>query len=107
MSNLRKQWNDACLSAGINSLSTDTSARIMAVLLAWGGDNEAFTHNVKLMADCEYIKRQQAIGGALVVNKEFADKLRLYTKDLEKHEMQDKKPQWAIDLFKDMYNIKL
>lgn len=107
MSNLREQWNDACLSAGIPSLTTDTSARIMAVLLAWGGDNEAFTHNVKLMSDCDYIKQQQNIDGALVVNKEFADKLRLYTKDLEKYEVQDKKPQWAIDLFKDMYNIKL
>lgn len=107
MSNLRKQWNDACLSAGIPSLTTDTCAKIMSVLLVWGGDNEAFTHNTKLMADCEYIKQQQNIGGALIVNSEFAEKLKFYTKDLEKHEMQDKKPQWAIDLFKQMYNIKL
>lgn len=55
--------------------------------------------------DDRYIGKDN--GGALVVSKEFADKLRLYTKVLEKHEIQDKKPQWAIDLFKDMYNIKL
>lgn len=110
MSNLRKQWNDACLSAGISSLTTDTSARIMAVLLAYGGDNEAFTHNTKLMADCEYIQKRYNIDGGEIVIKEISELLTKYVYELDDYEKAngvDAKPQWAIDLFKDMYNIKL
>lgn len=109
MSNLRKQWNDACLSAGINSLSTDTSARIMAVLLLHG-NNEEFTHNTKFMADCEYIQKRYNIDGGEMVIKEISELLTKYVYELDDYEKAngvDAKPQWAIDLFKDMYGIKL
>lgn len=115
--NLRKQWNDACLSIGIPALTTDTSARIMAVLLVHG-NNEDFTHNMHFVADAEYIQQKYGLYGTGIPDLEFAELLRKYTTELEeyndlhKNEVEgcifsDAKPEWAIRLFKEMYNIKI
>lgn len=41
---LRKQWNEACLSVGIDSISPSKAAKIMAVLMHLG-NNEAMVMN--------------------------------------------------------------
>ncbi len=113
----RKAWNDTCLAAGIPSISTDTSARIMAVLYVHG-NNEAFTFNQKFVADMEYIQKRFHIEGAGTPSCDFVDLLIEYVSELEQYALQHKneskeavfsdgKPQWAIDLFKEMYNIKI
>ena len=115
--NLRKQWNDACLSIGIPALTTDTCARIMAVLLVHG-NNEAFTHNMHFVADAEYIQKRFHLYGTGIVPAEFAELLRKYEKELEEYNelhkneaegcvFSDAKPEWAVKLFKDMYNINI
>ena len=48
----RKLWNDACLSAGLKSISTDNAARIMAVVYVHG-NNEAFCFKHKFLADLD------------------------------------------------------
>lgn len=42
--NFYQQWNEACLQADIPAISTDTAARLMAVLHEYG-NNEGFTYN--------------------------------------------------------------
>lgn len=109
MSDLRKQWNESCLNADIPAITTDTAARIMAVLM-YHGNNEELTHNTKFMADCEYIQKKYSIFGGELVSGEFSSKLIIYARELEEYEKSNgdnEKPQWAKDLFKDMYNIKL
>lgn len=51
--NLRKQWNDACLQVGIESISTQKAAKICAVLMVFG-NNEAMVMNQHFTADCVY-----------------------------------------------------
>lgn len=119
MENLRELWNKTCLNAGIPAISTDTAARIMAVVYVHG-NNESFTFNQNFIADMDYIQKRFGIYGAGVPDSEFAILLGEYVKELEdyieknKHladergvVFYDAKPQWAIDLFMKNYNIKL
>lgn len=119
MENRRELWNKACLHAGIPAISTDTAARIMAVVYVHG-NNEAFTFNQNCIADMDYIQKRFGMYGAGVPDSEFARLLKGYIKELEefieknKHLAEergvvfyDAKPQWATDLFKENYNITL
>lgn len=49
--NLRQQWNNACLQVGIDSISAQKAAKIMAVLMVLG-NNEAIK-DVKLIKPVE------------------------------------------------------
>ena len=114
----RKLWNDACLSVGVKSISTDNAARIMAVLYVHG-NNEAFCFNQKFLADLDYIIAEYRIGGGEIPDPEFSRLVKIYSKELSeyyeihKHDKKegalfnDPKPQWAIDLFAERYDIKL
>lgn len=119
MQTLKELWNATCLSAGIPAISTDTAARIMAVTYAHG-NNEAFVLNPNFVADLDYICKRFHIHGAGTPNADFAELLRKYVSELETfeeaHEGEGSQggalfkphvPQWAVDLFKDRYNIKL
>ena len=115
---LRKQWNDACARLGIPSLTTDTCARIMAVLYVHG-NNEEFVLNHHFVADAEYIQKRFCLYGTGVpTNFEFIALLKEYIKEVEEYIetnknkvegclFSDAKPEWAIKLFKEMYNIKI
>ena len=114
----RKLWNDACLSAGIKSISTDNAARIMAVLYIHG-NNEAFCFNQKFLADLDYIIAEYRIGGGENPDPEFSRLVKMYSEELSEYYeihkndkkegalFNDPKPQWAIDLFAERYDIKL
>lgn len=107
MKDLKKLWNEICLNADIPAITTDTAARLMAVLM-YHGNNEELTHNTKFMADCEYIQKKFHIFGGELVDSEFSSKLIEYSKELEEYEKSNgdnSKTQWAKDLFKDMYDI--
>lgn len=118
VSDFRRMWNDACLSAGLKSISTDNAARIMAVVYVHG-NNEAFCFNQKFLADVDYIRKEYHIGGSEIPDPEFSRLVKVYSDELEeyyeahKHDKKegalfnDPKPKWAIDLFAERYNIKL
>ena len=57
VADFRTMWNEACLSAGLKSISTDSAARIMAVVYVHG-NNEAFCPNQKFLADVDYIRKE-------------------------------------------------
>ncbi len=119
MQTLKELWNATCLSAGIPAISIDTAARIMAVTYAHG-NNEAFVFNPNFVADLDYICKRFHVHGAGTPDADFAELLRKYVSELENfekaHEGEGSQggalfkphvPQWAVDLFKDRYNIKL
>lgn len=104
--NLRQQWNDACLQVGIDSISAQKAAKIMAVLMVLG-NNEAMVMNKHFTADCEYIQKRYNIGGGLVPDPTFVAYFREYVADLESAEAQGFCPQWAEKLFREDYEMKL
>lgn len=119
MQTLKELWNATCLSAGIPAISTDTAARIMAVTY-FHGNNEAFVFNPNFVADLGYLCKRFHIHGAGTPDADFAELLRKYVGELEHYEKSHEGegseggalfkphvPQWAIELFKDRYGIKL
>lgn len=103
------------LAAGIPIISTDTSARIMAVIHIHG-ENEAFVFSPKLKADLIYICQRFGIYGTGTPDPDFARLVKQYSDELLQYEHEHKheeaslgspKPQWAHDLFKSRYGIKL
>lgn len=117
---LKELWNEACLSAGIPAISTDTCARIFAVIYVHG-NNEAFVFNKSFLADVEYIKNRFHIHGSESPNTSFSILLKKYVGELEAYieAHKDEKPsdggvlfkshvpKWAVDLFKNRYGIKI
>lgn len=104
--NLRKQWNDACLQVGIESISAQKAAKISAVLMMFG-NNEAMVMNQHFTADCDYIQKRFHVQGGEVVDATFAAYLKEYVTDLKEADRQGFIPQWAEKLFREDYEIKL
>ena len=115
---IRDEWNMACLSAGIAAISTDTCAKIIAVLYVHG-NNEYMTHHTTFLADLRYIQYRFHLHGTGTPNADFVELVQLYVKELEQYERDHKDeqngsglfsshiPSWAVDLFKSRYDIKL
>lgn len=106
LTDFRKQWNEACLSAGINSISPQKSAKIMAVLMHLG-NNEAMVMNKHFIADCEYIQKRYGIKGGEIPDATFVEYFKEYENDLRLALDNDFIPQWANRLFIEDYEIKL
>lgn len=104
--NLRKQWNDACLQVGLESISARKAAKICAVLMVFGND-EAMVMNQHFTADCEYIQKRFHVQGGEVTDVTFAAYLKEYVADLEEADRQGFIPQWAEKLFWEDYEMKL
>lgn len=104
--NLRQQWNEACLQAGLESISVQKAAMIMAVLMLLG-NNEAMVMNRHFTADVDYIQKRFNIGGGLIPDPTFVEYFKEYTQDLNDALHQEFIPQWATKLFTEDYEIKL
>lgn len=116
MKSLKELWNGACLKAGIPAITTDTAARIMAVVYVHG-NNEAFVYNKSFIADVEYIRKRFGLDGGEIPDEDFRLRLKKYIKKLEECEETDEEkgdalfyshaPEWARCLFKERYGIKI
>ncbi len=109
---LYRQWLEVCRYADIPAISTDTAARLMAVLYEYG-NNEGFTYNQKFPADKDYIQERFGLYGTGVVEPEFHTLLKQYIKELQDYyeahkdgeKLTDRVPEWAPRLLKDRYNM--
>lgn len=112
------QWLESCLLAGIPAISTDTAARLMAVLHEYG-NNEGFTYNQKFLADKEYIQDRFGLREMMTPEPKFHALLKEYIKELqayqethrnepkdEKHPYRSMAPDWAPELLQERYNMK-
>ena len=104
--NLRIQWNEACLQTGLESISVQKSAKIMAVLMVLG-NNEAMVLNPHFVADVLYIQEKFHLRGGETPDGLFAEYLKEYVADLQEADRQGFIPQWAEKLFMQDYEIKL
>lgn len=98
---LQEQTIAAFESVGLPYMTLHTAAKIMAVLYKYG-NNEQMVLNKKFTLDCEYIQRRFHIQGGETPDADFAEALKEYVS-----QCGDEIPQWATELFKDRYNIKL
>ena len=101
---LQRDWLDACMAAGIPAVTTDTAARVLAVLYVFGGEHEEMTLNVKFTHEVKYIQKRFRIEGGEVPDETFVLTLQHYVKELEK---QNDPPKWAVNLYRDRYGIKV
>lgn len=121
---MKRDWNNTCLAAGIPAITLDTCARIMAVLYVHG-NNEAMTHSPMFLCDVEYISKRFKLYGTGIPDADFVEEVQGYVKELEayyeahktdrvekapdeaKGIFPNRAPEWADKLFKDRYGIKL
>lgn len=105
--NLRKNWNETCLNAGIPSISISKAAMTAAMLLVHG-NHDAFTHNKKLVADLMYIQKRYYIDGGEIADREFTKSLKWWVDELKIYERlygYGYVPDMPKRYFKDMYNV--
>lgn len=113
-----QQWLEACQQCDLPAITTDTAARLMAVLHEYG-NNEGFTYNQKFLADKEYIQDRFGLREMMVPEPKFHLLLRQYIKELQayqeahrddpedvKHPYRSMAPDWAPQLLKERYNMK-
>ena len=114
----RMAWNEACLQAGLPSISLDTAARILAVLHIESGCTTAVTFSPKLHADLKYIQMRFGLYGGGLPDTALVKRFRHYVKEIEAYQRQSKGlpalskeeqawPEWARSLYMDSYNVKL
>ncbi len=113
-----KQWLQSCLQFGLPAITTDTAARLMAILYEYG-NNEGFTYNEKFLADKEYIQDRFGLREMCTPEPKFHELLRMYIKELQMYQSEHKNdpsdvahpyrclaPDWAPALLKERYNMK-
>lgn len=112
---LQRDWLEACEQVGIPAITTDTSARIMAVMYVHGGGEEEMVLNQKFVNDVEYIQRRFHIQGGERPDETFVLTMQHYVHELEQHMAECKRnnvtdtqiPEWAHKLMRDRYGMKL
>lgn len=109
---LQRDWLEACEQMGIPAITTDTSARLMAIVYVHGGGEEEMVLNRKFTNDVQYIQRRFHIQGGERPDAGFARLLQEYVRSLEhymKEHRSDKTaiPEWAHALMRDRYGMKL
>lgn len=113
-----RRWLESCRQAGIPAITTDTAARLMAVIYEYG-NNEGFVYNQRFLADKDYIQDRFGLKEMGTPEPLFAKLLKAYIKELqdyqevhqrdskdEKHLYRALAPDWVPQLLKDRYDIK-
>lgn len=112
---LQRDWLEACEQVGIPAITTDTSARIMAIMYVHGGGEEEMVLNQKFVNDVKYIQRRFHIQGGEVPDETFTLTMQHYVRELEQYMADCKRnnvtdtqiPEWAHKLMRDRYGMKL
>ena len=109
---LQRDWLEACEQMGIPAITTDTSAKIMAIVYVHGGGEEEMVLNRKFTNDVQYIQRRFHIQGGEAPDAEFVEILQGYVGELEAYASESKGkdtaiPGWAHRLMKDRYGMRL
>jgi hypothetical protein len=113
-----RKWLESCKQVNLPAITTDTAARLMAVLYEYG-NNEGFTYNQKFLADKEYIQDKFGLREMNTPEPHFHALLKAYIKELQDYQKEhrndttDKQhphrsmaPDWAPQLLKERYNMK-
>lgn len=116
--NLRRAWNESCLSAGIPSISDDSAATILATVYLYG-NNEAMVINPMLVEDLRYIQKRHRIEGGEIPDPDFSMLVKERIGELEEYDathagepaesgmFRRNIPSYVRELFMSRYGIKL
>lgn len=119
---LQQDWLNACLAADIPAVTRDTAARLLAVLYVHGGGHEEMVMNRKFTNEMKYIQRRYGIEGGQKPDPQVVNLVQHYVTELEQYQSKhaadtatdtdgskvtDSAPDWAVNLFRDRYGIKL
>lgn len=112
------KWLESCRQVNLPAITTDTAARLMAVLYEYG-NNEGFTLSQKFLAEKDYIQDRFGLKEMCTPEPKFHRLLRQYIKELqtyqethrndpkdEVHPYRSLAPDWAPQILKERYNIK-
>ena len=101
-----KMFLDAAQSLGLDVINIDTCARVLSVVGTVV--TEKIPHNPKCIAEIEYMQKRFRIVGGETPDGAIVKPLHDYVEEIERTYAETKKiPQWAHDLFKKRYQIKL
>lgn len=98
-----RRWLESFRQLGLSAISTDTSARILAVAHSLG-NNEVMVLCPQLRADLDYMQKRFGIDEGETPKAEIIAPLKRYINELESSETV---PEWADKLFKERYGIKI
>lgn len=98
-----KRWLESFRQLGLPAISTDTSARILAIVHSLG-NNEQMVLCPQLRADLEYMQKVFGINGGETPKAEIIEPIKHYICEIEN---SDTLPIWAGKLFKERYGIKI
>lgn len=113
---IRQQMYDACLQVGLEIVPMEVAAKVMAVLLEYG-NNENFVYNERFVCECKYVQKRFGIDGAETPDGEMVLKIQKYVRELrswygthkddpvEKNKPVPYIPTWAHELFNERYGI--
>lgn len=112
-SNIYKQWADAFASIGLSHISTETAAKLLAILYVYGGSYEGFTHTPNLLTGILTAQRMFNIDGGESPSAEGILLIRQYSKELE-DDLKGRQPSlhqechvdWANELMIGRYGFK-
>lgn len=118
-SELYSDWLGAFAAIGTPVIGRDTAARILAVTYVHG-NNEALVYNDKYLQDIYHIQQVYHVEGGESPDGELVELIKHYVSELEQYRdehdndlnesgavFKNKAPDWAHELFKEMYGIKL
>lgn len=116
---LYRAWLGAFAAIGTPAIGRDTAARILAVTYVHG-NNEALVCNGKYLHDIYHIQQIYHVEGGESPGGELVELIKQYVKELEQYRdehdndlnesgavFKNKAPEWAHELFKERYGIKL
>ena len=112
-SNIYQQWADAFASIGLSHISTETAAKLLAILYVYGGSYEGFTHTPNLLTDILTAQRMFKIDGGEAPSADGILLIQQYTKELE-DDLKGRQPSltqechvdWANELMISRYGFK-
>lgn len=85
-----RKWLESCKQVNLPAITTDTAARLMAVLYEYG-NNEGFTYNQKFLADKEYIQDKFGLREMNTPEPHFHALLKAYIKELQDYQKEHRK----------------
>ena len=116
---LYQLWLKTCLQCEMPAISTDTAARIMAILYEYG-NHEQLTHNLKFITDCEYIQERFGVRGSMSPDPGFCSSFRSHVKELQDYQTMCREdvinkshrygiqaPDWVFRLLMERYDIRI
>ncbi len=124
MRGFARKMSATMVDAGLSVISDDHCCRLLAITYIFGGGNEAFTHNIKLLRHISYAEKYCNIQGGNRIDAKYVSLIQKYTKELTegiiRYEIEVKAPaksneerkkvkleSWGVDFMNEYYGVEI